>query len=101
MAGVNLVEISGKLVELQGLRFTPAGIPIIRFRIDHSSVQYEAETSRQVTCIVSAVAVDTEARLISAARLGADLVIRGFLDKESLKANRIELHASHIEFRNT
>jgi primosomal replication protein N len=99
--GTNLVELSGKLVESQGLRFTPAGIPIVRFRIEHSSVQREADGSRQVTCLLNAVAVATDARLIAALHLGSELVIKGFLDKESLKGSRLELHASHIEFRNT
>lgn len=98
---INLVELSGKLVELQGLRFTPAGIPIVRFRIEHSSQQSEADGSRQVTCVLNAVAVATEARLIAASQLGSELVVKGFLDRESLKGNRLELHASHIEFRNT
>lgn len=98
---VNLVELSGKLVELQGLRFTPAGVPIVRFRIEHSSVQREADSLRQVTCVLNAVAVATEARLVSASQLGSELIIRGFIDRESLKASRLELHASHIEFRNT
>ena len=98
---VNLVELSGKLVELQGLRFTPAGIPIVRFSIEHSSVQREADGMRQVTCVLNAVAVATEARLISALQLGSELIIKGFMDRESLKANRLVLHASHIEFRNT
>jgi len=97
---VNLVQLSGKLVETQGLRFTPAGIPIVRFRIEHSSVQGEADGLRQVTCVLNAVAVATEARLIAAAQLGSELVIKGFIDRESLKSNRLELHASHIEFRN-
>ena len=41
-AQANRVVLCGKLVELDILRHTPGGVPILKFRIEHESDQVEA-----------------------------------------------------------
>ena len=81
MAGANRVEISGQLMELESLRYTPAGIPIVQFRIGHVSTQQEAGAARKVECEVGVVAMEREARLVASAKLGVALTATGFLDR--------------------
>jgi primosomal replication protein N len=100
LTGANRVEISGRLVELEGLKYTPAGIPIVRFLISHESEQQEAGTPRKVDCELGVVATERDAHLIASAKLGVELVAKGFLNRKSLKGTQLTLHATHIEFKN-
>ena len=42
----NQFVLSGKLIELDALRYTPAGIPVVNFRLSHESEQIEAGAKR-------------------------------------------------------
>jgi primosomal replication protein N len=53
---------------------------------------------RQVGCEMSVVAVQTEAKLLSAAPLGTQMRIEGFLDRQGKGRKRVLLHATRIEF---
>jgi primosomal replication protein N len=100
LAGVNHVKISGRLIELEGLRYSPAGIPIVQFRVSHESEQLEAGVTRKVNCELGVIAVEREARLVASAKLGVELVATGFLDHKSRSGTQFILHATHIEFKN-
>jgi len=100
LTGANRVEISGNLLELERLRYTPAGIPIVRFLIGHASDQHDAGATRKVECQLGVVATEREAQLIASAKLGVELVATGFLDRKNRKSNQLMLHAIHIEFKN-
>jgi primosomal replication protein N len=53
---------------------------------------------RQVGCEMSAVAVETEAKLLAGAPLGTQVRIEGFLDRAGKGRKRVVLHATRIEF---
>jgi primosomal replication protein N len=95
----NHVTLRGRLIEMDALRYTPAGVPIVKFRIAHESSQVEAGTQRQVGCEVAGVAFETEAKLLSSAQLGAEVSIRGFLDRKGKSSRQVELHATQIDFK--
>jgi len=94
----NLVVLRGRLVERDALRHTPAGIPIVKFRMAQQSKQAEAGTSRDVSFEIQAVAFEREAGLLAAAPLGMELRVTGFLDKKGRTSATLVLHATHIEF---
>jgi primosomal replication protein N len=94
----NLVVIQGNLIESDALRYTPAGVPVLKFRLTHRSKQIEAGGDREVGCEIDAVAFESEARLLASAKLGAALKIRGFLDRKTKTGRALLLHASQIEF---
>jgi len=94
----NALEIQGRLVEMDALRHTPAGIAVLKFRLEHQSTQMEAGVERKVACEIDGVAFDREARLLAAATLGQELKLRGFVDSKSAKSRRLVLHATRIEF---
>ena len=97
-AAANRVVLRGRLVELDILRHTPGGVPILRFRIEHQSEQAEAGEKRRVNCEVTGVAFQREAKLLSSAALGSQLTISGFLDRKGRSKHQLVLHATHIEF---
>jgi primosomal replication protein N len=96
--GVNRIELSGRLQVRDARRFTPAGIPVVEFRLEHESEQHEAGHDRRVTCQVACVALGPVAGLVEMAGLGQQILIRGFLAAKSLKNQTPVLHVNEIEF---
>jgi primosomal replication protein N len=94
----NRFVLSGNLIELDALRYTPAGIPVVNFRLNHASEQIEAGAKRAVQCEVSAMAFEREARLIAAGRPGMQVKVTGFLAGKSRDSRQLVLHATDIEF---
>ena len=94
----NQVSLSGTLVELGTLRYTPAGLAAVEFRISHDSTRTEAGTERRVRAEVPAVAFDTVARQVAATGLGTALRANGFLAAKSQRSAKIVLHVTNIEF---
>ena len=90
--------LTGKLLELAGLRYTPAGIPALNFRIAHVSEQIEAATRRSVECEMQALALGQMALLLAGAKPGDQLRLTGFLAAKSLKSRTPVLHVNEIEF---
>ena len=90
--------LSGKLVELDALRYTPAGIPVVNFRLSHTSEQIEAGAARAVQCEVAGMAFEREARLIAAATPGMQVKVTGFMAGRSSGSKQLVLHATNIEF---
>ena len=61
------------------LRYTPAGVPVIEFRVVHASEQSEAGTSRNVECELACVALGPTALLLKEASPGTE-----FTDRKSV-----------------
>jgi primosomal replication protein N len=95
---LNRVELSGTLMALGALRHTPAGIPVVEFRLRHESERHEAGSLRRVAAEVEAIAFETEARLLAAAPLDSRIRVEGFLCAKSRRSKRPVLHATRIEF---
>jgi primosomal replication protein N len=85
-------------VELGALRYTPAGIPVVEFRLDHESEQDEAGAKRMVKAEIAAVAFETQARLISRIQINSDLKVKGFLSAKTKRSKKLVLHVTNIEF---
>ena len=86
------------MLELGGLRYTPAGVAAVEFKLAHESQQDEAGGKRTVQAEVNAVAFETQARLIATAKLGTSVNITGFLGARSKRSKRLVLHVTNIEF---
>lgn len=98
MAQANRVTIAGRLIELDALRHTPAGVAVLKFRLQHDSLQMEAGGERKVSCEVAAVAFEREAKLLAVAKLGSNVKVNGFLAAKSRTSRTLVLHATQIEF---
>ncbi|HLS85847.1 MAG TPA: primosomal replication protein N [Burkholderiales bacterium] len=95
---MNRAELTGRIVELGALRFTPAGIPVVDFRLEHESEQDEAGGRRKVTAEIGAVAFDAQARLLATRAMGSEVTVRGFLAAKRKGSKRLVLHVTDIEF---
>ena len=90
----NRLAIEGSITELKPLRHTPAGLPVLNFRIAHASEQVEADMARKV----EVVALGSTATLLSGAKPGDALRLDGFLAAKSAKSGQPVLHVERIEF---
>jgi primosomal replication protein N len=101
----NRVEITGVVTELQSLRYTPAGIPVVEFRLAHESERAEAGARRKVHAEIDAVAFEAQARLLAAGpggnapgALGRLLKAEGFLCAKNRRSRKPVLHVTNMEF---
>lgn len=93
----NRLAIDGKIVAIDALRFTPAGIPALNFTLGHSSRQVEAGTEREVECEMAVLALGEVAQQASRQQVGGALRVEGFLAKKSRNSSALVLHANKIE----
>lgn len=98
MKDANRVRISGALTALKALRHTPAGIPVVEFRLRHESERIEAGGKRKVQAEIEAIAFAALARLLAGIEPGRGLTAEGFLAARSRRSLRPVLHVTNIEF---
>ena len=94
----NRTVLTGKLLERGVLRYTPAGVPAIDFRLGHESEQIEAEKPRRVECEMACVALGAPALLMKNASVGDSLQLTGFIAARSAKSQAPMLHVTNIEY---
>ncbi len=96
----NRIVLGGIVSRIEPCRFSPAGVPIIRFMLDHRSARREADLPREVRCRLPVMACG--ARLHAATRplaVGHAVQVSGFLARASHRHadGALVLHAEHIE----
>lgn len=91
--------IEGEIVEPEGLRFTPAGLARVAFKLRHHSLQQEAGMQRQVQCDVPALALGAVAEQVSRLSSGQMVRAEGFLAQRSLKIAQLVLHIDKVTLR--
>ena len=86
------------MLERAALRYSPAGVPVIEFRLAHTSEQEEAGNKRRVECEMPCLAMGSAALLLAGTRPGEGLRVGGFMAAKSLKNRGAVLHVTCIEF---
>lgn len=87
--------IQAEVVQVEPLRYTPAGIPLLSVVLRHASEQNEAGMKRKVECEVNAVVLGNLA--LTGLKLGAQIIAQGFLAKRSLKSTQLVMHINDIK----
>ena len=94
--GCNRFVVDGELVELDSLRYTPAGVARIALKIRNVSTQQEAGMTRRVQCEIPALALGAAAQQASALQLGQRVKAEGFLAQRSLRIAQLVMHIDNI-----
>jgi len=76
---VNRLELSASIIEIDALRFTPAGIPAVNLRLEHQSELTEAGQHRQVKAMVKSVAFGATAERLTRQDIGSHWNFKGFV----------------------
>jgi primosomal replication protein N len=93
---LNALALSGEITEIEELRHTPAGLPVVNFRLKHASWQIEAGHRRRVDCEVDAVAMGEAALTVSRMFPGSRLGVEGFIDRRSHRSAQLVLHVTKV-----
>lgn len=92
---MNKLVLKAEVVQIEQLRYTPAGIPLLSVVLHHVSEQVEAGMRRKVECEVNAVALGDLA--LKGLKLNSHIQASGFLAKRNLKSTQLVMHINHIE----
>ena len=76
---MNQFQLSAVVVQVQSLRYTPAGLPALNIVLEHDSVIVEVDTPRQVKLQLRAVAFGAQAETLSRQGLDSACEFHGFL----------------------
>lgn len=85
-----------EVVQIEPLRYTPAGIPLLSVVLRHVSEQFEAGMKRRVECEINAVILGDLA--LKGLKPGQHINAHGFLAKRSLKSTQLVMHINYIEY---
>ncbi len=91
---MNKLGLQAEVVQIEALRYTPAGIPLLSIVLHHESEQIEAGMKRKVECKLNAVILGDLA--LKAPKIGAHILAAGFLAKRSLKSTQMVLHIQQM-----
>ena len=94
---VNQLRLIATIAERDVLRYTPAGIPIVSAKLQHSSEQVEANIPRQVDLEIAAIAAGEISGRFNQAELGAMFQFTGFLARKSRNSRGIVFHVTDFE----
>ncbi len=83
------------MVQVEPLRYTPAGIPLLSVVLQHASEQMEAGMKRKVECEVNAVVLGDLA--LKGLKIGQQIIAQGFLARRSLKSTQLVMHINEIK----
>ena len=98
MEAHNRIELTGTLIAIEAVRYTPAGIPIVELKLSHQSAQTEAGRKRDVVVEVMALAAGEAAGKLAKSPLGARLRLTGFLAHKGKSRVQLLLHINDFEF---
>ena len=84
---MNKLALQAEVVQIEPLRYTPAGIPLLSIVLRHVSEQVEAGMKRKVECEVNAITLGDLA--LKGLKVGSHILATGFLAKRSLKSTQL------------
>ncbi|MCR2746683.1 primosomal replication protein N [Limnobacter parvus] len=95
-AGVNQFTLTATLIAKSIVRYTPAGLPICEFELEHESEQLEASKPRMVKCTVQALALGVAANQVSGLEVGSLKNWSGFIALRSHKSKSLRFHVCAV-----
>jgi primosomal replication protein N len=94
---VNEFQCIAVFAEREAIRYTPAGIPILAAKLQHSSQQVEAGISRLVEFEISAIAAGEISARLDREELGKTLRFTGFLARKNRNSRSLVFHITDFE----
>jgi primosomal replication protein N len=94
---VNRLIISGALVRIDPLRYSPAGVPIAEAAILHRSSQQIEQQPRQVECELTVQASGALAAQLAGMAAGQKGRFEGALNRRSVNSRQLILILNRIE----
>lgn len=93
---MNKSVLSGKVINSAPLRYTPAGVPVVGFDLDHESEVMESNVSRLLKFEMAVVLMGDLALMNKNLKLGQAIEVEGFIAPARQNSPRFRLHAHHL-----
>lgn len=94
---MNKLVISGVLIQVDPVRYSPAGVPIAEAVILHRSSQAVAAQARQVECELTVQASGSLASQLAHLVVGTLVKLEGALNRRSVNSRQLILILNRIE----
>jgi primosomal replication protein N len=94
---VNRLVISGVLIQVEPVRYSPAGVPIAEAVIHHRSSQEVAAQPRQMECELTIQASGSLATQLAQLSAGTQVKMEGALNRRSVNSRQLILILNRIE----
>ncbi|MES2368911.1 primosomal replication protein N [Thiobacillus thioparus] len=94
---MNRLVISGVLIQVDLVRYSPAGVPIAEAVILHRSSQAVASQARQVECELTVQASGSLASQLAQLVVGTQVKLEGALNRRSMNSRQLILILNRIE----
>ena len=94
---MNRLLISGVLIQVDPVRYSPAGVPIAEAVIVHRGSQSVAGQTRQVECELTVQASGTLAAQLARLTSGTQVKLEGALNRRSVNSRQLILILNRIE----
>ncbi|MHB1076543.1 primosomal replication protein N [Thiobacillus sp.] len=94
---MNRLLISGALIQVDPVRYSPAGVPISEAVILHRSSQMVAAQARQVECELTVQASGPLAAQLAQLATGTQVKLEGALNRRSVNSRQLILILNRIE----
>ncbi len=92
----NRLQLVASIIERDAIRYTPAGVPVVTARLQHSSQQTEAETARMVEFEIPVMAIGKIAGRLEKLEPGQIQRFIGFMARKSQKSKSLVFHITDI-----
>lgn len=96
----NNIVLAGQVIRFDETRFSPAGLPIGRFTLEHYSQQWQAGRSREVRCRIQVIVCGQNLIQQTNQFIPGTLVrVKGFISRANAHygETRLVLHANQID----
>ncbi|MFO7542534.1 MAG: primosomal replication protein N [Thiobacillus sp.] len=94
---MNRLVISGALIQVDPVRYSPAGVPIAEAVMLHRGSQTVATQSRQLECELTVQASGPLAGQLAQLTNGTQVKLEGALNRRSVKSRQLILILNRIE----
>ncbi|MHB1145201.1 MAG: primosomal replication protein N [Thiobacillus sp.] len=94
---MNRLVISGALIQVDPVRYSPAGVPIAEAVVLHRSSQTVATQARQVECELTVQASGSLASQLAQLITGTQVKLEGALNRRSVNSRQLILILNRIE----
>lgn len=94
---MNRLRISGALIQVDPLRYSPAGVPIAEAVIQHRGSQIVAGQARQMECELTVQASGSLAAQLAQLTSGTQVELEGALNRRSVNSRQLILILNRIE----
>jgi primosomal replication protein N len=94
---LNRLVLGGALIQVDPLRYSPAGVPIAEAVVHHRGSQEVAGQTRQVECELTVQASGTLATRLAQLPPGSQVRLEGALNRRSVNSRQLVLLLNRIE----